>query len=302
VFGIYFPQVQVNTTRFIDDIVRVGFNYKFDPHRAAVVGMPVKAPALPPSLSWTGFYVGVNAGHIDSVGRTNTDVAVLSIGDFTGGRFAAAGNAFNLVSAGVNQFNHHFGGSLGGVQAGYNYQFSPTVVAGLEADIQGTELAQDWATTLTTGQGPFWVTSTTVADRLEYLGTVRGRLGVTPTPDLLIYSTGGLAYGRVRSSTQIAFNNTGGAIPGTTAASFSDTRVGWTAGGGLELKFSANWSGKFEYLYYDLGSATYPTGGYAADVSPTGFPGFGVVSVATSTTTRFNGNIGRIGLNYQFGG
>jgi outer membrane immunogenic protein len=106
----------------------------------------------------------------------------------------------------------------------------------------------------------------------------------------------------VRSSTQIAFNNTGGAVPGTTAGSFSDTRFGWTVGGGGEWKFSANWTAKLEYLYYDLGSATYATGGYAVDLSPTTFASSGIVSVATSTTTRFNGNIARVGLNYKFGG
>jgi outer membrane immunogenic protein len=65
--------------------------------------------------------------------------------------------------------------------------------------------------------------------------------------------------------------------------------------------FSRNWTAKLEYLYYDLGSVTYPTGGYAFDSSAVvQFPGRGVVSVGTSTTTRFNGNIVRVGLNYKF--
>ena len=231
--------------------------------------MAVKAPALPRSLGWTGWYAGVNVGYIDLVGRTNTDVAILT----TGTTSDAVANAYNLVSGGTNQFNHHFDEFLGGAQAGYNYQFSPSVVAGLEADIQGSSLRQNSSATLTTDTGPFWMTTTTVSDRLDYLGTVRGRLGVTPTPNLLLYSTGGLAYGGVRSSTQIAFNNTGGATPGATSGSFSDTRFGWAAGGGGELKLSPNWTAKLEYLYYDLGLATYATGGYAVDVAPTGFPG-----------------------------
>jgi outer membrane immunogenic protein len=302
IFGAFFPSVQANTTRFTDEILRVGFNYKFDSDGPVIADMAVKAPARPlaPSLGWTGWYAGVNAGYIDSVGRTNTDAAFFFANNFS------AGDAGNLANSATNQFNHHFGGFLGGAQAGYNYQFSPTVVAGLEADIQGSTLRRNLAVTSTVTDGDFfspsWVTTTTVSNRLDYLGTVRGRLGVVPTPNLLLYSTGGLAYGGVRSSTQIAFNNTGGAVPGTTAGSFSDTRFGWTVGGGGEWKFSANWTAKLEYLYYDLGSATYATGGYAVDLSPTTFASSGIVSVATSTTTRFNGNIARVGLNYKFGG
>jgi outer membrane immunogenic protein len=125
---------------------------------------------------------------------------------------------------------------------------------------------------------------------------------MTATPSFLFYGTGGLAYGGVRSSTAINFNNTDAAVPGATSASLSSTRVGWTAGVGGEWMFSPNWTAKLEYLYYDLGSTTYATGGYAVDVSPTTFAGTGIASVATSTTTKWTGNIVRVGVNYKFGG
>ena len=133
---------------------------------------------------------------------------------------------------------------------------------------------------------------------------------MTPRPDLLLYSTGGLAFGGVHSDTQVNFNNNSTSffqgqfdVPsGATSGSLSRTRVGWTVGGGGEWMFAPNWSAKLEYLYYDLGSANYATGGYAVDLSPTSFAGLGIASVATSTTTRFNGNIARVGLNYKFGG
>ena len=288
-----FPTVQANTNRFTDEIVRVGFNYKLDSDRRLDGGIATKAPAL----GWTGWYVGVNAGYFDSVGRTNADVAIV-------GTSSSLLNGYNLVNSGTNQFNHGSSGVIGGAQAGYNYQFSPSLVAGLEADIQGTGLALNSSATRAAGVGPFspnWVTTTTAADRLDYLGTVRARIGVTPRSDLMLYSTGGLAYGGVRSSTQIAFDNTGGAIPGATSGSLSSTRFGWTAGGGGEWMFSPKWTAKLEYLYYDLGSVTYATGGYAVDVGPTGFPGFGVETIATRTTTRLNGNIVRVGLNYKLG-
>lgn len=290
------PFVQVNTTRFTDEILRVGFNYKFGEDRPVAAGMPLKAPP-PALLGWTGWYVGVNAGYIDSVGRTNTDALTLATS-------SAPENAANLVNTATNQFNSGPNGFLGGVQAGYNYQFSPSFVAGLEADIQGSTLGRDYSATSTAVSrfGAAWVTTTTVSNRLDYLGTVRGRVGVTPTPNLLLYSTGGLAYGGVRSSTQIDFANDGNAAPGLTSGSFSGTRFGWTAGGGFEWMFSPNWTAKLEYLYYDLGSVSYATGGYAVDVGPTSFPGFGTESIATRTSTRFEGNIARVGLNYKFGG
>ncbi len=300
------PFIQANTTRFTDEIIRVGFNYKFDESGSAnnamnafAADLPLKAlKARPPAyLGWTGWYAGVNAGYIDTVGRTNTDAAILTTG-------TAPQNAANIASTATNQFNKGSSGFLGGVQGGYNYQFSPSFVAGVEADIQGSTLRRGLSATNTavSGNGPSWFATTTVSSRLDYFGTLRGRVGVTPTPNLLLYSTGGLAYGGINSNTQIAFNNTGGAVPGGTSGAFSGVRVGWTAGGGLEWMFSPKWTAKLEYLYYDLGAASYATGGYAADVGPTGFPGFGIASVATRTTTRFEGSIARVGLNYQFGG
>jgi outer membrane immunogenic protein len=149
---------------------------------------------------------------------------------------------------------------------------------------------------------PFWVTTTTVSSRLDYLGTVRGRLGWLATPTFLLYGTGGLAYGGVHSSTSINFNSTSvnGNVPGVGSGSFSDTRAGWTAGAGFEWKFFPSWSAKLEYLHYDLGSVTYATGGFSIDIGPTNFPGGGIAAIATSTTEHFRGDIVRAGLNYQF--
>jgi outer membrane immunogenic protein len=280
------PFVQVNTTRFTDEIVRVGFNYKFDDGRPAA-NMPVKA--IPPALfAWTGWYVGVNAGYIDTVGRTNTNALSAANDD--------PETAIHLVNTATNQFNDGHGGFIGGAQVGYNYQFSPSFVAGLEADFQGTTLRRDRVATNAEPAyyGVTWTTTSRVSNSLDWLGTVRGRVGVTPTPSLLIYSTGGLAYGGVRSNTQVGFNNSIDFFPGVTSGSVSDTRVGWTAGGGLEWMFAPNWSAKLEYLYYDLGSVSYATGAYDSV--------FGPATIATRTSTRFEGNIARVGVNYQFGG
>ena len=74
-------------------------------------------------------------------------------------------------------------------------------------------------------------------------------------------------------------------------------------GAGGEWLLSSNWSAKLEYLYYDLGSVTYATGGLASDIGAVlGSTGTGVAAVATSSQVRFKDNIVRVGLNYHFGG
>jgi outer membrane immunogenic protein len=133
---------------------------------------------------------------------------------------------------------------------------------------------------------------------------LRARIGVLAVPSFLLYVTGGLAYGGVKSDTTIAqsVTNTDNPPPSTlTSGSFSGTRVGYVVGAGGEWMLSSNWSAKLEYLHYDLGSATYATGGLANDVGPTSLRGFDTAAVATSSKVRFNDNIVRVGVNYHFG-
>jgi outer membrane immunogenic protein len=194
-------------------------------------------------------------------------------------------------------------------------QFAPLWVAGIEADIQGVGGDNKTATqtnVLDAGL-PFPgnnVTATiTTSERLDYLGMVRGRLGFLSMPSLLIYGTGGLAYGSVSTSTSISGSTSGfnlglccGPMTFSSAGSFSDTRVGWTAGGGVEWMFARNWSAKAEYLYYDLGSVAYSAGSSTAVatggvIGPPGTPVFGL---ASQSTARLNDNIARVGVNYHF--
>jgi outer membrane immunogenic protein len=147
------PFVQVNTTRFTDEILRVGINYRFGDDKVSRPVLPVKAPPAA-LLAWTGGYVGVNAGYLNSVGRTNTDAQILSTS-------TASEESPNVVTSATNQFNNRSDGFLGGVQAGYNYQFSPSFVAGVEADIQGTTLHRDFSATnsvTSNYQGAIWTT------------------------------------------------------------------------------------------------------------------------------------------------
>ncbi|MBG0807990.1 porin family protein [Methylosinus sp. H3A] len=127
-----------------------------------------------------------------------------------------------------------FDGVLGGGQLGYNVQATPLFVLGLETDFQGTDISER-------SGGPF-----SRRRRIEWFGTARGRIGVTPfAVPALFYGTGGFAYGRAQPS----FGGDG-------------VRTGWTAGGGVEWAFRPDLSAKIEYLYTDLSDEA---GGWWAD-------------------------------------
>jgi outer membrane immunogenic protein len=273
-------------------------------------GPPILPPPPPPPPLWTGFYVGLNAGGTWANSNTTTiasgtifnNVAALSVLGQSYGPAAA------LATSGVLSSGNG-GGFIGGGQIGYNHQFYNNFLVGIEADIQG--IAGSSQTARSAGLvdralfagAPFGVNfvsaATQVTRNIDYIGTVRGRLGWLATPTLLLYGTGGLAYGGVTSNVAIV----GGEAPNTgstdfaTGGAFSDTRVGWTAGGGVEWLFWPNWSAKVEYLYYDLGTVT-----YSAAPSVSVLTGTNTISFvnAHQVSTRFNGNIVRAGLNYHF--
>jgi outer membrane immunogenic protein len=274
---------------------------------ALAADLPSRAPPPvylppPPIFTWTGLYAGLNAGYTWS----NSNTVNTATADLFGNPDLPGGPAFGVASAALatRSVPAKIDGFIGGGQIGYIWQLTNSWVVGLEADIQG--IAASNGSTLEFSQA-------TVADfpgnpidqnlssrrRLDYLGTVRGRVGFTITPTFLVYGTGGLAYGQTKSSTsstQIVESDP--ALPNhySSFGSFSNSRVGWTAGGGAEWLFAPNWSVKAEYLYYDLGSVTY-------GLSPLqNFNSAGTLftSGAPVSRTRFTGNIVRAGLNYHF--
>jgi outer membrane immunogenic protein len=273
------------------------------PFTKAPVAPFTKAPAVDAAPGWAGWYAGLNAGYIDGSSKVSTDAVVTSVSSFPQTASDMANGATDRLSTGN-------GGFIGGAQIGYNFTLSPVFLAGLEADIQGSSLrgranaSTQVSTVIGSDNGPgtgVWQTNIAASRGLDYIGTVRARLGTTVTPDLLLYVTGGLAYGAVKSSTTI--NQTIDLInappPTTTSGSFSGIRAGYTVGGGAEWMVASKWSVKAEYLYYDLGSVAYATGGASIDVRPTSLPGTGIAAIATSSHVHFNGNIARVGINYH---
>ena len=124
-----------------------------------------------------------------------------------------------------------------GGQLGYNWQTGP-VVLGIETDV-------DWTNIKGSTAGPGGVC---VADgggqcqtKQDWIGTTRGRIGYA-FGRFMPYLTGGAAYGDIK-----ALESTGNA---------TQTKLGWTAGGGMEYLLNRNWTTKVEYLHLDLGTAT----------------------------------------------
>ena len=139
-------------------------------------------------------------------------------------------------------------GIAGGVQAGYNFQSGQFVFGG-EADIQLSAAEDTFAP---------WKFSN------PWFGTVRGRAGFALN-NILFYATGGLAYGNLR-----------GEIAGL---SENRTALGWTAGLGMEVGLTPNWSARVEYLYIDLADRNYSV---------------------TGTANGLESNLLRMGVNYRF--
>ncbi|KAA2235356.1 outer membrane protein [Salinarimonas soli] len=201
---------------------------------------PMVSPIVAvPVFTWTGFYVGVNAGY--GFGDNKNDQSTYFIPTSTG--IPVAGNL--TIS---NFGNDNREGFVGGAQVGYNFQFG-MFVAGIEADLQyadfGGRNAERLGTFTYTGVGS-GLTSVVTNDisSLEYFGTVRARLGVA-FDRVLVYGTGGFAFGGTDRG-----NNFCGAFR---SCSNDDTSVGYAVGGGVEYAFTNNLTFKLEGLYVNLG-------------------------------------------------
>jgi outer membrane immunogenic protein len=291
-FIAQFTPAVSETTRFDgafrDHIVRFGVNYKFgEPVFASAAGgaygMVTKAPPLR-AYDWSGFHVGANLGI--GIARNDTSTPFSTINNTTGtvGGVAFA-EQFTLVPLGV----------VGGGQVGYDWQVARHWVVGAEADFQGTS-QEDTAclncgVIVGVGGGPI---GTTLTQRIDWFGTLRGRVGWTDGP-ILYYATGGLAYGHIRTDERVDTIPLTTSV--TTAASFGQTKVGWTAGAGAEAHLYGNWTAKAEYLYVDLGTVR---GNVIAPelVIP---PNINVLSENRGFSSGIHDHIFRLGVNYKLG-
>lgn len=198
----------------------------------------------------------------------------------------------------LNTFDPKARGFIGGGQFGYNLQTNNTVW-GIEADFQGTDIKGSagaaGAMPIPGFPGMFVNLTGTGSQKIDWLGTLRGRLGWTPTPPLLVYATGGLAYGRVETTASIS-GNVGVPFVGVSSVAQTNTRAGFAVGGGLEWMFAPRWSVKSEYLYYDLGTASL---NQTLSIAPVAIPTL-QLNTSIQSVAHFNGSIARAGINHQF--
>jgi outer membrane immunogenic protein len=280
------PVAVAFNTRVTDNVVRVGLNYKFNPLGAvydapagAAAPMVFKAPVRA-AWSWAGFYLGGTVGY--SWGKSDTDT---SFSDPASGAELFAANSSRKLK-----------GAIGGAQGGYN-RVAGSLLAGIEADLNYSGQRASMKA-LCPGAicnpglvgviaDPSVLALSEQGQKLEWFTTLRGRLGVTVTPDVLTYVTGGLAVGEVMTAGTV-FGFDGEGNPVNTIVASHNTKAGYTVGGGLEGRLVGNWTGKLEYLYLDLGSVT--TVPAPAQNS----------TVAAAFNSRVTDNIVRLGVNYKF--
>ncbi len=228
--------------------------------------MPVKAPlaAPDPTSSWTGCYLGGNVGggwgHKDFSDEFFTPSLYPGLYGIEPASSPAASTS----------------GWLAGGQVGCNYQFATNWVVGIEG-------AGDWAN-INGSSDPFFGGKAVFNAHTDWLASVTGRLGYAVN-NWLFYAKGGPAWTGDKYS-----------MPGTFAGTpfdytGSETRSGWTIGGGVEWAFWQNWSARVEYAYYDFGTNslnlidTGPIGAYTG-------PDLSSIKQRIQTVT--------FGVNYRF--
>jgi outer membrane immunogenic protein len=256
--------------------------------------MAVKAPALAaPAPSWTGYYVGLDVGY----GRGHESGA-FTTNDPT--------SAFIFVGLGPGMPNPSWQnrGAFGGLEAGYNWQLNKNWVLGVEADINASDIngqANGANTFDHIGATPVTATST-VGEHVLWFGTVRPRLGFLASDSLLIYGTGGLAYGRVAESSYLSINPPVSLDSGVSAVNCfgapcyfgnsTHTATGWAAGGGAEYAVTSKVSFKAEYMFVNLGSGK--------TITSLGVPFLGrPVSSYNTSFSQIGFSTARVGLNLK---
>src|SRR3979411_1754981 len=186
---------------------------------ASAADMPFKArPPVVAPWSWTGGYIG---------GQVGMSTAAMSIGAFN------YNAAYDFGKGDAAQ-------TLAGVHAGYNYQTNGFVL-GVEGDLNAKF-----------GEGYFGPVNARILSPWD--ASIRGRLGILPTPQSLLYVTGGGAFGsfKTEAANKPNFDSDGNELGSPDF--LGDTRVGWTLGGGAQYALDRNWSTRIEYRYTDWGS------------------------------------------------
>jgi outer membrane immunogenic protein len=246
-------------------------------------GMPGRslkdAPAAAP-FSWSGFYVGgsFGANWVDGANYSSAP-ADATTQAFTNPFIAAGLVPTRGTSSGT--------GAIGGLQSGYNWQ-SGGLVFGFETDLSGSTAgaSQEIVTNIAPGVQFGRFTGTT---SVQYIGTVRLRMGALLSPTMLAYVTGGFAYGGVERTAGANLS----IVTGQAFGRSQDINTGWALGGGLEWALSPRVTLGAEYLYVNLDGGSFNT----TNVS-------GICGAASICNFRVNGSdidnhVARVKFNFK---
>ena len=228
--------------------------------QASAADLPRKAPAYvppaPPPITWTGCYIGANIGGVFGRGDAN----------FPFGEASSNNNS----------------GFAGGGQIGCDYQFAGGWVIGFRDMFDGTTLKRD-----RTLFDPITGASGTVSLKTQWFDTLTGRIGYAVAPAWLIYGQGGVAWANAKADLTFA---------GVTFGDLSNTRTGWTAGGGVEWMFAPHWSAFLEGNYMDLGHKN------VSVFDGTVLGACGSFVGGCNFNPKFTATTVLVGVNYRFGG
>ncbi len=253
-------------------------------------------PPAAPAGGWSGWYVGGNVGAAVNASSYELDPSGCFVSS-AGSNCGVGGAAANPLRTFANDLGA--AAFTGGGQIGYNWQFGGWL-AGIETDLNYSSLKETDAGTASLGGPLAGVTAShSVTQRLDWFGTFRGRAGLTPRSDWLLYVTGGLAYGNVSSTTTVGpVQCCAGEVYGGSVS--AERLLGWTAGAGVEHTFAPGWSAKVEYLYVDLGTLSYIDSCITARARQTNVcAGFSAPPTYTTSVTTAE-HVVRAGLNYHF--
>jgi outer membrane immunogenic protein len=250
-----------------------------------------------PYLSWNGFYVGINGGF--AWGNSSAAFAAGDPAAFAGtcgGGGAPKGQCIPSV-------DFRRDGAVAGGQLGFNWQVNSHWLVGAEADYQWTNL--DGSVSSPFRLGNVGATNMVASQTVDSFGTVRARAGVVLAPPLLLYGTGGFAFGQVHENLSVpgvatkGLTPTGGFSYGCTigtacfAGAASQTLLGWSAGAGAEYAITSTLIFRTELLYVHL-SAPKVTATATAAVA-----GTAPASIAAGFSSVYFA-VMRAGLNYKF--
>ncbi len=252
---------------------------------ASAADLAVKAapPAPAPVATWTGFYIGVHGG---GAWQNSPNWSFVDP-NFVPGVTGIVPQTLTAQTA---------LGGVGGLQAGYNWQFAPAWVAGIEGDISWTSLGQSIGVNVPTGaSGIRAPIALTMSENTRWLASARARLGFTGWGNGLYYATGGVAWAdteydgaTLNQETNIRFGNSHHYVSET-------TKTGWVVGGGAEYQVTQNILLRGEYLYYKFNN------GFTGTASGTTIAGLPLTTLPVNFTwNSYNVQVARVAVSYKF--